>query len=247
MDIVEVPDRESFDAAGTDLVARWLAEDPATTLMPALGETPLGIYAGLSQRHAAGQLDTSRLRIVQLDAYLGIRPEDPRSLGAWLTRAVVEPLGIPEERVIRLPGDSPDPAATCRAYDAAVSLAGGIGVAILGLGPNGHLGFNEPPSGPRAPTRVVTLSPACLVSNARYWNGAPVPPRALTAGMPILLAARRILLVVAGPDKRAILDRVLHGPPNDDVPGSWLRLAERVTVLADAEALGTHAGVTAGR
>lgn len=109
---------------------------------------------------------------------------------------------------------------------------------MLGLGPNGHLGFNEPPSGPEAPTRVVDLSEKSVLSNARYWGGEEsVPRRAMTAGMDLLLGARRTLLLVSGAGKREILRRVVGGPVSPEVPASFLRRMDAVTVLADGETL----------
>jgi glucosamine-6-phosphate deaminase len=242
VELIQVADAADLAETGAAMVAARLSERAHPALLAAMGETPLGLYAGLARRRAEGQLDTARLRLVQLDAYLGIDAGDPRSLGSWLIRAVAAPLGIPDARLIRLPGDSPDPAATCRAYDAAVAEAGGLDVAVLGLGPNGHLGFNEPPSDAGAPTRIVELSEASIASNARYWGGRlDVPRQALTAGMPILLAARHPLLVVSGATKRDILRRVLKGPVGPMVPATYLREVAASVVIADRAALGTRA------
>jgi len=110
-------------------------------------------------------------------------------------------------------------------------------VSVLGLGPNGHLGFNEPPSGPSAPTRVVELAEASLRSNARYWGStAAVPPRAITVGMDRLLAARRTVLVVKGAGKREILRRLVTDPVGDDLPASHLRGVPGAVLLADRAA-----------
>ncbi len=116
----------------------------------------------------------------------------------------------------------------CREYDAAVAAAGGFELAILGLGPNGHLGFNEPPIERDAPTRLVPLTPESIRSNARYWGDEDdVPREALTCGLASILAARQVLLVVSGPHKREILRRTLTAPPTADVPASWLQQAAR--------------------
>ena len=209
---------------------------PDATLMPALGSTALPIYAALGDERRRGSFDTRALRLVQLDEYAGIAADDPRTLIGWLRRDVAEPLAIAEERIIHLAGDDPDPTAAIRRYDATVAAAGGIDVAVLGLGPNGHLGFNEPPSGAGAPTRWVALSDASLRSNAAYWADLGPPPAALTAGMTTILAARRVLLVVTGERKRAILRATLDGPPSADVPASLLRTHPAATLLADTDA-----------
>jgi glucosamine-6-phosphate deaminase len=236
MRIQLVDDRTALDRAGADLVAGWLAERPDALLVPALGDSALGIYAELGRRVRDGRLDTTLVTLAQLDAYLGITQDDPRSLYAWLLRDVGEPLAIPEDRVLRLAGDASEPDTAARDHAAAIAAHGGIDIAILGLGLNGHLGFNEPPSSADAPTRVVTLSAESLASSATYWGGRPVPERALTVGMHELLTARHTLLVVDGERKRDILRRVLAGPPSADLPASLLSDRPGVTLLADRAA-----------
>ena len=238
MHLIVVDDDAALSRVGANEVAALIATRPAATLLVATGNTPMGLYADLARRHQRSELDTSQLRVVQLDEYLGIGEDDRRSLYGWMMRSFVVPLGVPATNVVRLPGDAPDPAAACRDYDAAIARLGGIDLAILGLGPNGHLGFNEPPSEADAPTRVVDLTPESVASKAPYWGGADqVSRQALTAGMDVLLAARRTLLVVAGAHKREILHRTMHGPVSPDVPASFLQQLPSATVIADRAAM----------
>jgi glucosamine-6-phosphate deaminase len=197
----------------------------------------MGAYRVLAERRARGEFDASRLRVAQLDEYAGLAAGDRRSLYGWMERSFLTPLGISEQHTIRLDAALP-PEQACREYDGAVAAAGGFALAILGLGPNGHLGFNEPPVAPGAPTRLVPLTPESIVSNARYWGDEEdVPAVALTCGMASILAARQILLVVSGPHKREILSRTLDEAPTGDVPASWLQDAPGdVVVLADRDA-----------
>jgi glucosamine-6-phosphate deaminase len=219
------------------MVADLIAARPDASVVPATGDTPMGLYAELVEMRARGELDASRLRVFQLDEYLDVGPDDSRSLHGWLMRSFVLPLGIPGANVMRLRGDVDDVEAACAAYERAVEEAGGFDLAILGLGPNGHLGFNEPPSVPGAPTRLVDLTEASVESNARYWGGRHRVPRgAVTAGMARLLTARHVLLVVSGAHKSDILRRTLTGPPTPEVPASLLQQAADVTVLADQAA-----------
>src|SRR5689334_10198363 len=163
--LIVANDYAELSRVGADLMQQMIAAKPDAAVVLATGNTPMGMYQELAARYRRGEIDTSRLRVFQLDAYLGLTPDDPRSLYGWLARAFLEPLGIPAEHVVALPGDAPDPAAVCRAFDAAVAAAGGFDLAVLGLGPNGHLGFNEPPADPDSLTRVVDLTDESVESN----------------------------------------------------------------------------------
>lgn len=220
-----LPDPEALAMAAADHLCAAVRAEPELVMLVATGNTPMPTYAELARRVAAGEADFSRAVAVQLDEYLDLPHGDPRSLWAWMQRSFVEPLGI--RRTVRLG----DPAA----YEAELRALGGVGVAVLGLGPNGHLGFNEPPSPADAPTRAVALSPASLASNRAYWGGLPSPARAVTAGMNVILAARECLLLVSGAHKREILRRSLQEPPTPERPASLLQ-GTRLTVYADREA-----------
>jgi glucosamine-6-phosphate deaminase len=235
--LILAEDPEDLAGRAADFIAAAIAEQPGAALVVATGNTPLGAYRELARRRSDGRLDASRVRVFQLDEYLEIAEDDPRSLYGWMRGAFLEPLGVPDSNVVRLRGDTPDPAEACASYVGAVRASGGLDLVILGLGPNGHLGFNEPPSGPDAPTRVVDLTEASVESNAGYWGASDrVPRRALTAGMDLLLAARRTLLLVSGAHKRDILAQALAGPATPWVPASYLRQARDSTVIADRAA-----------
>lgn len=236
LSIVVVAGPEELARAGADLVADELAANPTAGIVVPTGRTPLGLYRELACRREAGSFDVSAVTIFQLDEYLGIGPEDRRTLFGWMDRGFLSPLAIPDAHVVRLPTEG-DLANACAAYDRGVAARGGYDLAILGLGANGHLGFNEPPADHSAPTREVALSAASIASNGGYWGTAEdVPPRAVTIGMGPLLAARRILLLVSGAGKHEIVHRALHGPVTSSIPASYLQEADDVTVLADQAA-----------
>jgi glucosamine-6-phosphate deaminase len=235
-------------AAVAERVAALLLADRLRPTLPlglATGRTMEPVYAALARR--LGCLEpalATRVRAdwssFNLDEYVGLGPQDPASFAATMARQLVEPLGLDPERV-RLPdGRAGDPEAEARRYGAAVSGAGGIGLQLLGLGLNGHVGFNEPPADAAVACRCVTLSDPTRRQNAGAFGGDPnaVPQRAITLGMAEILAARRVLLVVTGGAKAAILRRALGEPPTPELPASWLQHHPALTVIADAGAMG---------
>ena len=250
MRIEIVDDYQAVNRAAASHIAAVLAAKPTASNVLATGSSPMGTYQDLVARHERNAFDATRLRVFQLDAYLGLGREDRRSLYRWLAESFLTPLGVPDDHVVALPGDTTDPDAVCLAFDAAVREAGGFDLSVLGLGPNGHLGFNEPPAAPDSPTRVVDLSEESIISNARYWGGLDqVPRRALTAGLASLLAARETLLLVSGAHKHGILRRTVEEAPSPDVPASYLQVAANVTVIADRAAWdgdGAHLGSRSG-
>jgi glucosamine-6-phosphate deaminase len=234
--VIVLDDHEAMSRAAADLVIAIVAARPTASVVVPTGETPMDLYRELARRREQGALDASGVRAYQLDEYVGIDPDDRRSFFGWMTRAFTEPLGIRPEHVVRLPADG-NLVAACAAYDRAVEETGGFDLVLLGIGANGHIGFNEPPCDASAPTREVVLSAETVRSNARYWGDAEhVPPSGVTIGMAPLLRARKILLLASGAHKREVVHRALEGPVTPQVPASYLQEAPDVTVFADREA-----------
>lgn len=239
MQIIVADDHDDLSRIAAGHIATAIRDTPTGVVIPATGNTPMGTYRELAALRAAGSLDTSGLRVFQLDEYVGLPEGDDRSLWGWTLHAFVRPLGIPLAQAHRLPGNAPDLDAACHAFDAAIAAAGGVDLAILGIGANGHLGYNEPPTDATAPTRPIQLTPASVASAAADWGSEDrVPQSALTAGMPHLLGARAIVLLVSGAHKRDILDRSLNGSVTPDNPASYLQDSANLTVICDRAAVG---------
>ena len=209
----------------------------------ATGRTMQPVYAAL-RRQLGAWGESRRQRLLagwcsfNLDEYVGLGPADPGAFAAEMAVALATPLGLSPGRLQLPDGLAADADAEARRYAAAVAAAGGIGLQLLGLGSNGHVGFNEPPCPRQAPCRCLTLSAATRQQNAAAFAGDPasVPARAITLGTAEILAAREVLLVVTGAAKAEILRRSLQEPPDPAVPASWLQTHPRLRVVVDADA-----------
>lgn len=237
MELIVTEDYDRLSSTAADIVCRVVAAKPNAVLVLPTGSSPVGLFKELIARHAAGSFDPSHLHIFQMDDYYPVEPTNPNSLYAWLKNELLDPLGIRAEQIVELPGNAPDPVAACRHYDDLLSQAGGYDLAVLGLGPNGHIGFNDPPAQPSDPTRVLNLSESSIATGSKTWGSREATPKqAISAGMQQLLSAKEIVLIVSGAHKREILQQSLQGPITPEVPASYLQQTAKVTVIADRAA-----------
>jgi glucosamine-6-phosphate deaminase len=226
-------------AAVARRAAALLAEALCDPLGPptglATGRTMEPVYAALCDRLRGDvRFDPRGWCSVNLDEYVGLTHQDPRSFRAYMERHLGGPLGL-QPQALQLPdGAAADPALEASRYGEAVRRQG-LGLQLLGLGSNGHVGFNEPPCEVTAPCRVVQLSESTRRQNAEAFGGDPgsVPALAITLGLAEILAARELLLVVLGSGKAGILRRALQEPADAQLPASWLQGHAQVRVLCD--------------
>lgn len=233
-----VADYEALSSLAADIVTDCVTAHPSAAITLPTGETPQGMYEELVRRIREGRLDFSRVRFFCLDDYLGTSIGDEVSLTGWLDEVFFQPARVPRQHIHLMPTDAPDPHAEAARYDRDIAAAGGLELAIVGLGPNGHVGFNEPGSPPDSRTRVVTLTRESREQNAAYYEGQQtIPPRAVTMGLGTILEARQLVLIVSGESKARILKATLEGPITPAVPGSFLRTAaDRLRVIVDESA-----------
>ena len=211
---------EAFADRAASHVARLLAETPGAAVALPTGSTPIGLYGRLRAMAAAGELALSRARFFNLDEYVGVAPTNRHSFAAFLRRHILDEADIPAGHIRLLRGDAPDLAAEAAAHDAAVAAVGGLDLAILGLGNNGHIAFNEPGAPWDAGTHVVPLTEATRIANAAYFpDGFEVPSHGLTMGIGMIRAARRVLLMVSGAAKAEALAALLDGRPDPRLAG----------------------------
>src|SRR5215216_6279218 len=225
--------RDSLAASqgAADVVSAVIAGNPHAAISFPTGSTPLGMFDVLAARAARGEIDFSVVTIFCLDEYVGVTPEDPNSLTRWLREGFLNRIGIKPAQLRSLPVTANDLIAAAADYEEAIAARGGLDLAILGLGPNGHIGYNEPGSSADSRTRVITLTAESRSQASAYWGGSlTVPDRAMTMGVATLLESKQIVLLVTGEAKADMLRRSLQEPMSAEVPASWLRLAgQRLT------------------
>lgn len=223
---------------GDDVALRLLArlrEQPELTLCLPTGATPRPVYARVAAGVEGGEASFDRARIFLLDEFGGLPADDPARCERMIATDLLDHVDVDPERVHLPDVDAPDLGAVCADYEAAIVAAGGIDLALLGLGTNGHVGMNEPGSSPESRTRVVDLAPSTRTSAAAY-GATTTPMWGITMGIATLLEARALWLLVSGVRKRAVLARATEGPVSAQVPASLLRRHDDLLVLADDEA-----------
>ncbi|HWK77021.1 glucosamine-6-phosphate deaminase [Microbacterium sp.] len=236
--MAEVVIVENAPAAGAlvaDEIVRLITEKPDAVLGLATGSTPLPVYEALPSRLAG--VDVSRVRGFALDEYVGIDPAHPESYRSVITREVVEPLGL-DPALIRTPNGAADGVQHAGDdYEAAIEAAGGVDLQILGIGTDGHIGFNEPGSSFASRTRVKTLTVQTREDNARFFDSIDdVPMHCITQGLGTILRARHLVLLAFGAGKARAVAAAVEGPLSAILPGSAIQLHEHVTVVVDEAA-----------
>lgn len=238
IDLRVVPTADDLARTTADLVIHTVTERPDAVIALPTGSTPLGLFGELVHRILDGEADFSHTRFFCLDEYLGVDADDPNSLTGWLFREFFNPAGISPAQVHIVPSQFGDAEAQAADYEAELASAGGLDLAVLGIGANGHIAFNEPGSPVDSRTRVLDLTSESQAQAAAYWEGSfPAPKQAMTIGVATLLEARRIVLIATGEAKADILHEALRGPVSPRVPASLLRTKpEKLTVIVDAAA-----------
>jgi glucosamine-6-phosphate deaminase len=227
-------------AALANRIAEALAANPSLVLGLPTGRTPIRFYDNLVRLASAGRADLSRATTFNLDEFLGIGPDHPGSFRHFMNAHLFSRVDISSDRIHFLSGIAPDPDAECERYEREIAAAGGVDIQILGIGTNGHIGFNEPAPALVAKTHRVTLADETRESNAGPFGGDPtrVPVEALSMGMATILHARSIVLLASGAEKASIAKRALEGPVTTAVPASFLQLHPDVEILLDEVAAG---------
>ncbi len=237
MEVIVQATPDDVARVAADVVAGVVARRPDAVLGVATGSSPVGVYAELARRVADGRLDLSGVAAFALDEYVGLPPGHPQAYAAVVARDVTGPLRLDPARVHVPDGGAADLEAAAEDYERALADAGGVDVQLLGIGGNGHIGFNEPTSSFGSRTRIKTLTARTRADNARFFASPDeVPLHCLTQGLGTILGARRLLLVAQGEAKAEAVAAAVEGPLTSMCPGSALQLHPRATVVVDEAA-----------
>lgn len=234
-EVVIVQDAASAGALVADEIVRLIRATPDVVLGLATGSTPLPVYEALRPRLAG--VDVSRVRGFALDEYVGIDPMHPESYRQVIAREVVEPLGLDPARIRTPDGTLGGIEHAGADYEAAITAAGGVELQILGIGTDGHIGFNEPGSSFASLTRVKTLTERTREDNARFFDSVDdVPRHCITQGLGTILRARHLVLLAFGEGKAEAVAGAVEGALSASLPGSAIQLHPHATVIVDEAA-----------
>ena len=237
MEIIIQPDSQQASGIAARIVARLVQEKPHAVLGLASGSTPLQLYRNLVAMHRDSGLDFRGVTCFNLDEYIGVPPAHPSSFHSYMWAHLFSQINMSKERINIPDGMSADIPAACRKYEQAVRTAGGIDVQVLGIGTNGHIGFNEPSSSLSSRTRIKTLTDETrLASSAAFGGHEAVPTHVITMGLGTIMDARMCLLLAFGKKKAAAVARTVEGPVTAMVPGSVLQMHPRAILILDKDA-----------
>ena len=238
MKIHTTHDARAMGRKAATFLAAQIIHKPNAVLGLATGSTPLGLYAQLADWCRAGELDFSRIRTVNLDEYQNLGATNPNSYRYYMDVNLFSQVNIRSENTHLPDGLAPDPTAECARYEALIESLGGIDLQLLGIGHDGHIGFNEPAAAFENNTHLTSLAPETIEANKRFFASADeVPRRAYTMGIGTIMRARRIVMVVSGAEKAEIVRKAFRGPVTPAIPASILQLHPDVTLVGDTAAL----------
>lgn len=238
MIIYRAKDYYDMSRKAANIISAQIILKPNCTLGLATGSTPVGLYEQLVKWYEKGDLDFSDVRSVNLDEYKGIAPENDQSYYYFMHQNLFDKVNIRPENTNLPNGLAEDPEAECRRYEALIQSLGGIDLQLLGMGHNGHIGFNEPGAAFEKETHCVTLAERTIEANKRFFASEDLVPRqAFTMGIKTIMQARKILVVVSGEDKAETVKKAFFGPVTSEVPASILQMHNDVILVADEAAL----------
>ncbi|MCR5469236.1 MAG: glucosamine-6-phosphate deaminase [Lachnospiraceae bacterium] len=238
MRIYKAKDYNDLSRKAANILSAQIIMKPDAVLGLATGSSPIGIYKQLIEWYQKGDLDFSETTAVNLDEYVGLKKDDPNSYAFFMKTNLFDHINIDRNKTFIPDGMENDAERECVRYNGIIKACGGIDMQLLGIGCNGHIGFNEPGTSFDKETHLVTLSQNTIDANARFFDSISVVPKhAYSMGIKSIMQARRIVLVASGENKANALYESICGPITPQVPASILQLHNNVTVVADSDAL----------
>ncbi len=238
MNIIRAKDYQDMSRKAANIISAQIIMKPDCVLGLATGSTPVGTYRQLIEWYEKGDLDFSRVSTVNLDEYRGLTHIDPQSYYYFMQANLFDHVNIDKTATHVPDGTNPDAADACVKHEQIIKSLGGIDLQLLGLGNNGHIGFNEPGAAFEKETHLVDLAESTIRANARFFTSIDeVPKQAYTMGIRTIMQAKKILVVVSGESKADIVSRAFFGPVTPEVPASILQMHPDVTVVCDEAAL----------
>ena len=238
MKIFKVKNYDEMSQKAANVIAAQIITKPDCVLGLATGSTPVGTYKHLVEKYENGDLDFSEVKTANLDEYRGLTREDEQSYYYFMNHHLFSHVNIQADNTNIPDGTAGDIEAECQRYEAVIRSLGGVDLQLLGLGHDGHIGFNEPADFFEGPTHCMDLAEMTIEANKRFFASIDdVPRQAFTMGIGTIMKARKIVFAVSGRDKAAILKEALFGPVTPQVPASILQFHPDVVVIADEDAL----------
>ena len=239
MQIILCDNYEEISSCAADIVKATVKAKPNAVLGLATGSTPEGMYRRLIRDYENGELDFSGVETFNLDEYYPLSADNEQSYHYYMNEKLFRHINVPAEKIHILNGEAADPCAECKAYGDAIAAAGGIDLQILGIGENGHIGFNEPYEYLHADVHKTGLTESTANANARFFESRDEVPRyALTVGIGDILRARKILLLASGEKKAAAVRALLDDRITTQNPASLLKIHADVVLICDRAAYG---------
>ena len=238
MRIIKAKDYDDMSRKAANIISAQIITKPNCVLGLATGSTPIGTYARLVEQYKQGDLDFSSVTTVNLDEYKGLNRENDQSYYYFMHDNLFSKVNINLERTFLPDGMEPDAKKACEDYNRVIAATGGVDLQLLGLGHTGHIGFNEPADYFEAETHCVDLTESTITANRRFFaSEEEVPRQAYTMGIKTIMQAKKVLLVVSGADKAAIVKEAFFGAITPKVQASVLQLHNDVIIVADEAAL----------
>lgn len=238
MNIISVKDYKEMSQMAATIIINKVKANPSINLGLATGGTPKGLYEELIQDHQTNGTSYAQVHTFNLDEYVGLAADNPNSYRYYMVETLLGHLDVDLTQTFIPNGTAENAQAECELYETLIEQHGGIDLQILGIGHNGHIGFNEPGTPFSSKTHVVTLASSTREANARYFSSIDeVPTHAMTMGISSIMNSNEILLLVSGEDKADAIYHLLEGKITEEFPASILKNHQNVTIIADEKAL----------